>query len=129
MYKFDTLTNSLVHFINAQPIKLELCDKVIELPEFLEISRNSTYRIVPLSNNMKYFDIQLQGFLSLSEDGILSGKCAEESDAEIVGNNEFKKITISKGKFVEISCKGTMEIDLLNDVSHRKEKYQIRKYR
>jgi hypothetical protein len=130
MYKFNTLTNSLVHFINVEPIKLELKNKSIELPELLEISRDSThYTIIPLSSKMKYFDIQLQGPLSLSEDGILSGECAEEFDAEIFGNNKFKKITISEGFMVEISCNGNMEIGLFNDASHRIEKYQIRKYK
>jgi hypothetical protein len=130
MYKFNTLTDSLVHFINVQPIKLLLNNKVIELPELLEISINSAhYTIIPLSSKMKYFDIQLQGSLSLSEDGILSGECAEEFDAEIFGNNKFKKITISKGFMVEISCKGNMEIGLFNEASHRIEKYQIRKYK
>ncbi len=130
MYRFNTLTNSLQHFINVEPIKLELHDKVIELPELLEISRNSTgYTIIPLSNKMKYFDIQLHGFLSLSEDGILSGECAEEFDAEIFGKKNDEKITISKGFRVEISCKGTLEISLFNDAFHRIEKFQIRKYR
>jgi hypothetical protein len=128
MYKFNTLTNALVHFINLKPIKLRINNKIIELPELLEISKGDEhYTIIPLSNKMEYFNIHLQGVLHLSEDGILSGECAEDFDAEVFGNDRIKKITISKGFTIEISSEGNMEIDLFNDASHRIEKCKVRK--
>ena len=128
MYSYNTLTESLDYFINVKPIKFEINDKLIELPELLEISRNkSSYNIISLSKTLEYRGILLQRYSFLSEDGTLSGESAEEFDAEIFGYNELKKITISKGFRVAISIDGDTVINLFNQKTQRIEKYKIRK--
>jgi len=137
MYYYNTLTESLDYFINVKPIKFEINDKLIELPELLEISRyktspeksrnKSSYDIIPLNKTLEYHGIIFQGNLFLSEDGTLTGESAEEFDAEIFGYNELKKITISKGFRVAISIDGDTVINLFNQKTQRIEKYKIRK--
>jgi len=131
MYNFNTLNNSLDYFINVKPIKLQIGDKLIELPELLEVSfRNETDSdIIPISKSLVYHGITLQGALFLSEQGILSGASAEEFDAEVLGHTELKMIKISKGCKVYISSNGDTEIDLFSEKDHKTKQYKIMKYK
>ena len=128
MYYFNAETKTLQYFINVSPVAIKtIKDKLIELPRLLEISVDKNeHTIIPLVP-MVYFGILLKGFLTLSTDGILSGDCAEDFDAEILGQNNVKKVCISKGSQVEISSIGYLQIGLFNEQTHRVEKYRLRK--
>ncbi|MBW6481675.1 MAG: hypothetical protein K0B10_01315 [Vicingaceae bacterium] len=128
MYKYNTLTSSLDYFINVKPISLEIGNKLIKLPAFLEISREKTsYVIIPLRKTFEYHNFVLQGVSSLSEEGILISESAEEFDVEIFGHNEFKNMIISKGNKMYISSNGDVEIEIYNNKTNKIEKYRIDK--
>jgi len=126
MYSFDTESKTLNYFINVKPINLNINDYKMKLPGYLEISLPDT--IVPLQS-MEYFGVLLEGFLSLSENGIISGSCAQEFEAEILLNNKMQKIIISKGTQLKISSNGSIETGLFNDKTNKVENYTLIKSR
>jgi hypothetical protein len=130
-YSFDINLNSLSVFISTKSFELKIKNKTIKLPEFIEVAQNEGankdfYYLRPL-DRMEYFGISFKGDCWIDENGIFWGDSADEFLADIFGNSEINKITITKGTQIMISHDGIKEIELFNDKLHKVIKYAIKK--
>ena len=125
MYFFNPKTNSLSYFINTKPIKLSMNNQSIELPAFLEMSLSKSGSIIPLKD-FNYFGISFGKTITLSENGVIIGRCENEFKAEIFGHDKHKQLIISKHQTVEVDSEGRIYIKAFSDKSNKIEKYEIR---
>jgi hypothetical protein len=107
-YIFNTQNNTLTHFINVEPVELEVNNKKIFLPELLEISKieNGGFNITPIKETINYFNFNLRSFLLLTKEGDLFGESADEFEAHVFRNGKNEKIFIYKGTGLSISSDG-----------------------
>jgi len=111
-YKFNTINRELVHFINTKPFEISIGNKQIEIPEYIEIRKgNDCYNLISLTNSMEIQKVKWGKFVSIYEDGTITGENGEDFDA-LVNNN---LMTISTGIPITLTSKGEVYISLIND--------------
>jgi hypothetical protein len=119
MYKFNSGSESLFHFINTHPVQLNVNGAIFHLPAYLEIilNQHSNGALAYTLEEIFYFGIKFIGLLQLSEEGIMEGCSSESMTVEVYGHPEIQTLEISKGTRLKVSNQGQVEV-LLPHLQH-----------